>query len=204
MKSVSGKRGYTAATMVFAAALCSGNVASAEEYSIKKGEFAGSFETSFFTFNGETVISTIANGSTDKKGPGEYQSQTLSDLTYFSPARYCKSADGQFDGIAFFVSKSRAVLTFKKGQLYLEAGSGSAPVNPDGCMYVDTNDGQNHFELGVTYNVTGGSGKFSGASGSLYSESEGVVLEATEGYVGDALFGATTGKLSGDFCTDCP
>lgn len=209
-------------SVTLAASLGFAGVTKAEVYEIGPEDFSGSFITSFFKYEiDEKTISTTTTGEIKKKGLGKFLSHTATDFNAVSgscetnmAAPEADSADQVVVESPFFVVKSNVVLTFEKGQVFLQA----VPVNDmpagSGCFYltVDTGTGElveelpGSFDLVVEYKVIGGTGDFAGASGVLTSTSIGTALEynrLSDGS-GDNWFGGVTGTLEGSFCTDCP
>ena len=194
MKTRLGKNIHIASgVLLLAAGLSLSTGAAAAEYAFSKGAYSGSFLTSRFTITGERTLSTTVRGSVG--GLGDFDSHTVTDFDYQGG---CQASNGS-PGLAFHVENSRAVLSFKKGQLYLFAlGPNETP--PNGCVFQGA-DGLYRYELKATYWVYGGSGDYVGAVGTLVSTSEGVLLEENRVDGRENQFGGTTGTFEGSFST---
>lgn len=194
MKTRLGKNIHIASgVLLLTAGLGFSTGAAAADYEFSKGAYAGSFLTSRFTFTGERTLSTTVRGTVG--GLGDFDSHTVTDFDYQGG---CQASNGS-PGLAFHVENSRAVLSFKKGQLYLIAVDANATPS-SGCVF-EGDDGLYHYELEATYFVYGGSGDYVGAVGTLVSTSEGVLLEENRADGRENQFGGTTGMFEGSFST---
>jgi len=219
MKTAQGKKQFVRRALVSAASVALGCVAlsgaaHAEQFEIKKGEFSGSFSTSYLTYrDNERTVTTLATGVAKGSKLGEFQSHTVADFdTVGSDCDpYVEAPPLRLERL-FIVAKSHVVMTFKKGQLYLKAEVDPEATEADGCIFVDYVVGESDFELAelpggfeltVKYKVVGGSGEFAGAKGEVTSTTKGAALEFNESSDGDNWFGGVTGTLEGEFCTDC-
>ncbi|WP_160152324.1 hypothetical protein [Microbulbifer sp. ALW1] len=229
MKTANLGKKYALKALVSAASIALGTIAlgsaaQAEVFEMKKGEFSGSFITSYLTYKpGDRTITTIANGFAAGKKMGAFQSHTVADFR--NESSDCTPDDG-LDPMRverfFIVVKSDVVLTFKKGQLFLKSEFPmETPVDTpiadireyaSGCAFFnlvlveerpELADIAGGFDLKVKYRVVGGTGAFAGAKGELISTSTGTTLEFNDNGGGENWFGGASGTLEGSFCTDC-
>ncbi|WOX04421.1 hypothetical protein [Microbulbifer pacificus] len=217
MKNAIGKTHHRAMALALVGSLGFAGAASAKEYTINKGEFAGSFITSYLTFAADNrTISTTATGTAGGGGLGEFQSHTVSDFNLLGGPCDSEAEENPLrPELHFSVVQSQVVLTFKNGQVFLKAPPASAEDVPLGCVFFNISpdsDADNiilqdiagGLELTVTYQIIGGTGEYAGAKGELTSTTTGTVLEFNSVSDGDSWFGGVTGTLKGSFCTDCP
>lgn len=213
------EKGITALkVLAFAATLGLGMGAQAEEFKIQKGDFSGSFITSYLTYRpGERTVTTTAAGYAVGNKFGKFQSHTITEFNTSPDICEPPTEDPFRWERRFYVVKSNVVLTFEKGQLYLKAQPATRNPDEDGCVflnfYVDpvvAGEPQlaeipGGFELTVEYKVVGGSGEFAGAQGDFKSITKGTALEYNDNSSdgGDNWFGGVAGTIEGSFCTDC-
>jgi hypothetical protein len=143
-----------------------------------KGLGEGTDLTSAFSFDGVAPALSIISTGKDNLG-GTFNVQDVGEYSF--TATSCTAPDGTA-GTTSFLVQSAAVINYKNGQIYT---SGMAAAGNSGCDS-STTPGTGSFGLTETVSVTGGSGKFANASGSI-----------TFTVVGNGLAapGTTPGKL---------
>ncbi len=147
-----------------------------------KGAEAGSFVNSSFSFyGGDDGLNTLYG--VDNLG-GPHLDQNVSE--YYDSGYSCTASDGTI-GEKFDLSEDLAVVTyFNGGQIFNYADSGSE------CISLTTGV----FNGSADFYVIGGSGKFTGASGSGSTYFSGVELAAPD-YPGSGFFGQVQSVYSG-------
>ncbi|GEM_PF-4300765 len=133
-----------------------------------KGTSAGSFSTVNFSFDGAEP-GTLSNVTGKDNLNGPFSSQTYAE--YGSAGPTCTAPDGT-TGNTYTLVGSWTIITYKSGEL-LVAGS----QNGSECVSNSTG----FFGGTSTYTITGGTGKFTGASGTGTAKFSGVVLFAGTG-----------------------
>ena len=124
-----------------------------------KGLGQGTDLTSAFSFDGVAPAVSIVSTGKDNLG-GTFNIQDVGEYSF--TATSCTAPDGTA-GTTFFLVQSAAVINYKGGQIYT---SGTAAAGNSGCTS-STTPGTGSFGLTETVSVTGGSGKFAHASGSI-------------------------------------
>jgi hypothetical protein len=161
------------------------SVAPAYSYSGKiafKGSEAGSYVNTGFSFDGgEDGIDTVYG--VDTLG-GPHLAQSVSE--YYDSGDSCTASDGTI-GELFDLSEALAIITyFNGGQIYLYSDDGTQ------CISLTTGVQKGSLD----FYIIGGSGKFTGASGSGSTYFTGVELAAPS-YPGSGFFGQVQDVFSG-------
>jgi len=175
--------------------LLTSNTALAKEFKIKKGHSSGSSVTSFFKFedipsaDNRSALSTFQG----KDSLGDVHGQIVADYD---------TVGGCSGGAAFQVFIAKGVLSYKKGQLHLEASQGSDPNQ--GCLVFDNYPALEpaSTQLIVKYDIVGGTGDYEGATGELTVESSGVLLHNYLSPGNDNQFGSFESTYEGWFEVD--
>jgi hypothetical protein len=177
------------AMVIFLTVLVSAGGAEAKTVKVK-GSAQGTDLTSAFSFDGVAPALSIVSTGKDSIG-GVFNDQDVGEYSF--TANSCTAPDGS-PGIAFFLVQAAEVINYRDGQLYL---SGAASADNTGCSS-NTTPGTGSFGLTETQTVTGGTGKFAHASGSLTSTVVGTGLAAPGNPPGKlGSFGAFQYTLSG-------
>jgi hypothetical protein len=121
-----------------------------------KGSGSFSFVSAFFTYDGVNGA-ILATGSGEDNFGGQETFQCVAEEVATKTS--CTAPDGSA-GTRFNLVQADCVFTYKQGQLYTKA-VGAAAGGECGSNTTTSSGGS------ITYTVTGGSGKFAGASGSL-------------------------------------
>jgi hypothetical protein len=143
----------------------------AEAKTIKlRGSGQGTDLTSAFSFDGAAPAQSIVSTGKDNIG-GAFNIQDVGEYSFTADS--CTAPDGSA-GTAIFLVQSAEVINYKGGQLFL---SGTATADNTGCAS-STTPGTGSFGLTETQTITGGTGKFAHASGSITSTVVGTGLAA--------------------------
>jgi hypothetical protein len=141
---------------VIAALLISSNPSAFAKTVTVKGSGQGASLTSAFSFDGVRPAGSIVSTGKDNLG-GTFNDQDVGEYTF--TATSCTAPDGSA-GIELFLVQAAAVINYKSGQIYT---SGMATAGNSGCASKTTGS----LGLTETQSVTGGTGKFANASGSI-------------------------------------
>jgi hypothetical protein len=177
MKPKSYRFKLTFAAGILGASFASGSVALAKTISfIGSGTFT--FVTSSFTYDGAAPGALLTGSENTNLGSATFQT-----VVEQSPSAVaCTAPDGSA-GTIFNLVQTDTVLALRKGQLYSTAAGAAG----NQCISSTTEAGGGS----VTYTVTGGSGAFTGASGSYLVTFTSQTLAAPGSPPGaNGLFGA--------------
>jgi hypothetical protein len=169
---------------IIAAVIASNHNAFAETIKVKGSE-AGTSVTVNFSFNGVTPANYSTFTGSDNIG-GPFSAQQIADFSLDTGSGM--APDGSAGTVAVLI-QSTEVDSYNPGQLY-STGVGAAAGS--GCLSNTTVS----FGLTVILSVTGGTGKFANASGSLTYTETGTIL-AAPGSPGSGLFGAFQATRTG-------
>jgi hypothetical protein len=129
---------------------------SAEAKTVKvKGSAQGTFLTSAFSFDGAAPALSIVSTGKDNIG-GAFSAQNIEEYSFTTDS--CTAPDGTA-GIVDLPVQDAEVINYKSDQLYLSGGATSGT----GCLSTTTGSSG----LTGTLTVTGGTGKFANASGTI-------------------------------------
>ncbi len=132
-----------------------------------KGSDQGTTLTANFSFDGvASAISIIFTGK-DNLG-GEFNGQDVGEYSFTGSS--CTAPDSSA-GIQFVLVQAQEVINYEDGQLY---SSGVGAGDGTGCASNTTGS----YGLTETHTVTGGTGKFASASGSITGSITGKTLAA--------------------------
>jgi hypothetical protein len=149
-----------------------------------KGQEAGTFVPSNFSYNGNGDAGLTTYEGKDNIG-GHFTGQDLEQYSFTGSS--CTAPDGSA-GSVFVLVQATGVNTYKQGQLYL-AGAGAA----DGSVCASNSTGATQAIL--TFSVTGGTGQFTNATGSITLTIRAQVLAFSPSNSG--IFGARQATIAG-------
>jgi len=149
-----------------------------------KGSEAGTFVPSNFSYNGDGDAGLTTYAGHDNLG-GPFTGQDLEQYSFTGSS--CTAPDGSA-GSVFVLVQATGVNIYNQGQLYF-AGAGAA----DGSGCASNTTGSTRAVL--TFSVTGGTEKFTNASGSITLTIVAQVLAFSPSNLG--VFGARQASITG-------